>query len=142
MGILDNDVRPVLSSKTYIFVAVVFAILGILIWLILLRPVVEQSAYGTISAKGFRQASTYRQHQPGASRGLQSTIEIPIAESNVLQLSIEGIDESVPFSINTVSGRSFTVGQRVIVTFTERSIGAFWRRIYVSDVKPANKLPK
>jgi len=128
-------------AKFYLVVAVVFGLAGGVIWLAFLRPVAEQVRAGTILAKRFRPAESYSQQQPGISRGMRTATEIPIAEHDVLEIAIDGRDGSVSHALNRTAGRSFSVGQRVRVTYVERGFGLFWRRVYVLDVEPVEPSP-
>lgn len=123
--------------KLYTVLALVFSLAGIVIWLAFVRPVEQQTGLGTIRSKAFRPAGTYVQQQPGITRGFRTPTDIPIAESDVLEIVLDGREaQAVPYALNTVASRSLSVGQRVRVTYIERSFGPFWRRIYVLDVVP------
>lgn len=124
-------------TKVYLFTAAIFGVVGIIIWFVFLRPANEQTDLGTIRTKTFRSAGTYTQYQPGAERGFRTPTEIPIAEVYVFVILLNRQDEPVTYSLNTTASERFSVGQRVRVKYIERSLGPFWRRIYVLDMEPA-----
>ncbi len=126
-------------KKIYIVTAIIFGTLSILIWFIFLMPVTEYSALGTIRTKDFKPASAYIQQQSGSNRGFRTSTEIPIAESYVFKIVIDGSDQPVSCSFNTVTSQNLFVGSRVHVKYTKRSFGPFWQRIYVQDVTLAEK---
>ncbi|MEJ8857871.1 hypothetical protein WKW79_25100 [Variovorax robiniae] len=121
--------------KLYVVLAIIFGAIGIAVWFAFLRPVNQQTGYGTILNKDARAADKYVQHQPGASRGFRTPTEINIAESDVLEIALEGRAERVLYSTNTVASRVLGVGQRVRVTYVERSFGPLWHRTQVLDVQ-------
>jgi len=55
----------------------------------------------------------------------------------VFEILLNRQDEPVTYSLNTTASERFSIGQRVRVKYIERSLGPFWRRIYVLDMEPA-----
>jgi hypothetical protein len=116
-------------------IAALVALAGLL-WLAFIRRVPEESAMATIVSKTFRAASTYSQQVVGADRGFRTPTSIPIAESYVFQLRLNGVADPVIASFNTVMSRQFEVGQRVQVRYVTRGLGPIWKRIMVTDMTP------
>jgi hypothetical protein len=110
--------------------------LAALLWFALVRRVPQESALATIRSKTFREAGTYTQQQVGAQRGFRTPTSIPIAESYVFELRLEGEADPVLASFNTVKSRQFEVNQRVRVDFVRRGFPPFWQRVAVVDMFP------
>lgn len=75
------------------------------------------TAQGTITNKYYKPATTYSQNVRGASNSYKVN-KIPIAESYGFDITIEGIDKPVGYSLNTIASKAFQIGQRVNVTYT------------------------
>jgi hypothetical protein len=110
--------------------------LAALLWFAFVRRVPQESALATIRSKTFREAGTYTQQQVGAQRGFRTPTSIPIAESYVFELRLEGEADPVLASFNTVKSRQFEVNQRVRVDFVRRGFPPFWQRVAVVDMFP------
>ena len=96
-------------------------------------------AVGSIKDKSQVSASTYTQHPVGTDRGFRTPTNIPIAESVVFEIVIEGREEPVRYSTNTVDARQFTVGQNVTIEYVERGIPLIWKRVIVTNMKAIAK---
>ncbi|RLA42042.1 MAG: hypothetical protein DRR42_23995 [Gammaproteobacteria bacterium] len=70
----------------------------------------------------------------GGGRGFRTPTEIAIAEAIVFEIEIDGIDELVRYSENTLAAKEFAVGQKIRVTYIERGLGNLWRKIYISEI--------
>ena len=116
--------------------AALIALVGVGAWLTLGRQGPERTALATITSKGHMEGSTYVQQPVGANRGF--TAPNTIAESNVFELRVEGVDRPVRASFNTVKSRQFEVGQRVRVTLVRRGLPPLWSRLLVTDMTPAD----
>ncbi len=116
-------------------IAVLAATSGLL-WVAFIRRAPQESVLATIRSKTFREAGTYTQHAVGAQRGFRTPTNIPIAESYVFELRLEGVPGPVLASFNTVKSRQFEVDQRVRVDFVRRGIPPFWQHIAVVDMWP------
>jgi len=117
-------------------IGTVFAATALLVWIVFLRPAAASTAIGTIRSKTYRPPGTYTQYQPGVSRGFRTPTEIPIAESYVFEIAIDGRPDLLRYSLNTTASERFAVGQRVRVTCEERTLLPFWRRTFVVDMTP------
>lgn len=125
-----------MDSWRFIGIAALLALSGLL-WFAFIRHTPEESAPATIMSKTFRAASTYTQEPVGANRGFRTPTTIPIPESYVFELKLDGYADPLRASINIVKSRQFEVGQRVRVQFRRRGIPPFWQRMTVVDVTPA-----
>ncbi len=112
-----------------------FALAAGIIWVIFLRPVPTLTATGGILKKTFKPAGTYWQYPSGVDRGFQTATPIPIAEAYVFELSLDGFDRPVYFSLNTIASSNFQVGQKVSVQYKDRGIPWLSHRIYIRDMK-------
>lgn len=123
-----------IPTKFLFVIVIVFSVAATIIWAIFLRPVPIVSASGTIVKKTFKPAGTYWQYPAGLNRGFQAATPIPIAEAYVFELSLDGFERPVFFSLNTIASNSFQVGQKVAVQYKDRGIPYLSRRIYVRDM--------
>ena len=106
------------------------------LWFGFIRPVPRQTALGTIVAKVHKPEGTYQQVPSGANRGFRVPTNIPIAESYLFNIKVDGIDEPIATALNVVRSRQFEEGQRVRVTFERRGFGPLLRRVRVVDLAP------
>ncbi|MDQ3254763.1 MAG: hypothetical protein M3R15_12795 [Acidobacteriota bacterium] len=126
-----------MQIKVEMVLAALFAVLAGVIWLVMLRPVERRTAAGIIATKTFQPASTYSQYQGGADRGFRGSNQIPIAESYVFDIKVEGMAEPVRMSLNTVASKEFEVGQRVRIEYEQRGVPPFWQKAYALEMKTA-----
>jgi len=119
--------------------AVALAILAALLWSILVRRLPEETAAATITAKTLRSAGLYTQQMVGADRAFRVPTEIPVAESYVFELAVDGLAEPVKVSLNTVKSREFQLGQRVKVRYVRRGLAPFWDRVMVVEMFPLDQ---
>ncbi len=117
-----------------LIIAVFFAIVLIAIWAVFLRPVPVQKAAGTIKYKIFKPAGEYVQYPVGVNRGFMLPNKIPIAESNIFGIQVDGSGEVVGYALNTVASKKFEVGNRVQIEYQGRKLPFVWRRLYVLDM--------
>jgi len=122
---------------TKIVAAVVLAAFAGAMWIGFVRPAQRETAYGKITAKVHKPEGTYQQTPVGANRGFRTPNRIPIAESYLFNIALDGTAEPVATALNVVLSRQFEVGQRVHVTYERRGIGPFLRRIRVLEMTPA-----
>lgn len=101
-----------MSPKVLFTIAIFFALFAAGTWLISLRPAAVRTTLGIIAKKTFKPAGTYWQYPVGADRSLRTATEIPIAEAYVFELSINGLQGPVFYSLNTVASREFETGQK------------------------------
>ena len=123
--------------KIQIVAAILLAAFALSIWLVFLRPVSQKSAIGMITNKTFQPASTYSQYQGGADRGFRGSNQIPIAESYVFDIKVEGMAEPFRMSLNTVASKEIEVGQRVRIEYEQRGVPPFWQKAYALEMKTA-----
>jgi hypothetical protein len=124
-----------MDTSKLIGIAALAALSGIL-WVAFIRRAPEQTASATVVSKTFQDASTYSQQPVGADRGFRTPTSISIAESYVFELRLDGDDDLVRASFNTVKSRQFEVGQRVRVQLVRRGIPPFWQRLMVVEMTP------
>jgi hypothetical protein len=125
-----------MPSKEMIL-AGVFLSFAVGIWLVFLRPVPVETATGTVRSKTFKPAGEYVQYQPGSRSSFRSATRIPIAECYVLGIEVTGEQDELRYAVNTTAATRFEVGQRVNIQYQRRGVPPFWRRVYVTDVTPA-----
>ncbi|TFG37659.1 MAG: hypothetical protein E4H46_01335 [Desulfobacterales bacterium] len=118
-------------------VAISFAIVAVGIWFVFLRPVPLQKATGTITHKIFKPAGEHWQYPVGLNRDFLLPTKIPIAESYIFGIQIDGSGQAaVGYALNTVASKEFEVGNRVQIEYQERGIPLLWKRLYVLDMRP------
>ena len=117
--------------------AVVLAVFAGAMWVGFVRPAQRETAYGKITAKVHKAAGTYQQTPSGANRGFRTPNRIPIEESYLFNIALDGMSDPVATALNVVMSRQFEEGQRVQVAYERRGIGPFLRRIRVVEMKPA-----
>jgi hypothetical protein len=107
------------------------------LWFGFIRPAPRQTALGTITAKVHKPEGTYQQVPSGVDRGFRVPTNIPVAESFLFNIRVDGVDKPVATALNVVRSRQFETGQRVRVTFERRGLGPILGRIRVLDLAPA-----
>jgi hypothetical protein len=117
--------------------AVVLAGFAGAMWFGFIRPAPRETALGTITAKVHKPEGTYQQVPIGANRGFRTPNRIPIAESYLFNIAVDGLKEPVATALNVVLSRQFEEGQRVRVTYERRGFGPLLRRIRVIELHPA-----
>ena len=124
-----------MSSLTVI--AVAFGAVALVLFALMLRntSAVAMTSEGVIVSKTFKPASTYTQIPAGANRGMRAPTEIPIAESYVVEVRVEGLDQRVFYDLNIVASRSFDVGQRVRISYRKRGIPFATKKYMVLDMQ-------
>lgn len=115
--------------------AAVLVIFAGLMWYAFLRPVKEETAMGTITAKVYKPAGTTTIQQTGANRGFRSPTVVPVADAYIFQIDVTGLDKPAAIALNTILSRDFEVGQRVRVHYMHRGIPPFWQRIVVTRIE-------
>jgi hypothetical protein len=118
-----------------LFPALVCAAIALLVWSAYLRPVPRQTSAGVIVQKVFQPAGTYTQQPSGIRGGFWTATRIPIPESYLFLIRLEGHPDDLRYALNTVAARDFAVGQRVTVTYEER--GLFRKRPVVLGMENA-----
>ena len=127
-----------MSPKFLFLAAIFFAVFAGGIWAVFLRPIPVQTASGSITRKTFKPAGTYWQYPSGLDRGFRTATPIPIAEVDVFELAIDGLEGPVFYSLNTVASRAFDVGQKIRIQYRERVIPFVGKRLYVVDMSSNN----
>lgn len=128
-----------MSPKVLFTIAILFALFAAGTWLIFLRPAAVRTTLGIIAKKTFKPAGTYWQYPVGADRSLRTATEIPIAEAYVFELSINGLQGPVFYSLNTVASRGFETGQRIRIVYQRRGLPFIWSRIFVEKIVAADQ---
>ena len=108
-----------------------------MIWAVFLRPIPVRTASGVIVKKTFKPADTYWEYPVGLDRGFRTANPIPIAEAEVMELTLDGFEGPAYYALNTVASKAFEVGQRVKVQYKERTIPFAWKRLYILDMTAA-----
>ncbi len=101
---------------------------------LVLRAAQPRTAIGVITSKTSRPASVYKQYPAGRRGGLSGPAEIPIAESVVFEIKVEGLG-TVRYSTNTIAAKEFDIGQRVHIEYVRRAIIPLRTRIYVKEMR-------
>ena len=100
-----------------------------------LRASENKTAVGIITSKTARPAGVYEQYPSGDRRGLSGPSEIPIAESVVFEIQLDGLG-TVRYATNTIAAKPFVIGQRVQIIYVRRAIVPWRKRIYVLGMQP------
>lgn len=116
--------------------AVLAAFAGVM-WFGFVRPAPRQTALGTVTAKVHKPEGSFQQMPVGIDRGFRTPNRIPIAESYLFNIAVDGTRDTVATALNVVMGRQFEPGQRVRITYERRGLGPFLRRIRVIDMTSA-----
>jgi hypothetical protein len=116
--------------------AALLAIFAGVMWYAFLRPVKEETATGTITAKIYKPEGTTTIQQTGANRGFRSPTVVPVADAYIFQIDVSGLDKPAAIALNTILSRDFEVGQHVRVHYVHRGIPPFWRRIVITRMEP------
>jgi len=99
-----------------------------------LRAAETKTASGIITNKIFKPATIYKQYPSGNRGGASAPSEIPIAESVVFEIKVEGLG-TVRYSTNTIAAKEFDVGQNVQIEYVRRAIIPLRTRIYVKEMR-------
>ena len=99
-----------------------------------LRAAQAKTATGVIVGKTLQPAGIYRQYPGGRREGLREPSEIPIAESVVFAIKVEGLG-TVRYPLNTVAAQRFEVGQKVQIVYVRRAIVPLHTRVYVREMR-------
>jgi hypothetical protein len=118
--------------------AAALALVACVMWFAFIRRGAEETALATILTKGHLAGSTYVQQPIGANRGFNVPTSIEIVEANAFDLKVDGLDDVVRASFNTVKSRQFDVGQRVRVQYVRRGIPPLWSKLTVVEMMPAD----
>jgi hypothetical protein len=118
-----------------LILAVCFAVVALMVWWVFLRQVERKTAAGVIAQKTFKPAGSYWQYPTGNRTNFWTPTRIPIAESYVFAIRLEGHAAEAWFALNTTAAARFEVGQRVQIEYEERALPPVWRRVYVLDMK-------
>jgi hypothetical protein len=103
----------------------------------LARPGQSRSATGTIVSKTLKKGGVYMQTPSGVDRGFRTPTPIPIADAFVFEIRVDGEREVVRGSLNTIAGRTFEPGQRVVVEYERRGLPFFGRRLLFTEMRHA-----
>jgi hypothetical protein len=128
-----------MTASPLFVIAVVAGIIAVLLFAVVFRmtSAMATSADGTIVGKTFRPTSAYTQAPVGLDRGMRTPTEIPIAESYVFEIRVDGMTPSLFYALNTVASRDFAVGQRVRVTYRSRGVPFAAKKYLVLDMQLA-----
>jgi hypothetical protein len=126
--------------KFPLVLAAIFGVLAVVLWAGFVRPTTRQSDVGVIRTKIFKPAGQYVRYDVGANRGMRLPRQIPIAESYLFEIELEGRAEPVGFALNTTASEAFAVAQRVRVEYEQRGIPPFWRETFVFAMEPLGAL--
>lgn len=93
------------------------------------------SVTGAIRSKEFRAGGKHLQTFSGANRGFQTPNPIPLGNSYVIEVLVDGTEEKLRGSVNELTGKLLTVGQRVRVQ--AKAVGFLFRqRKLITDISP------
>jgi hypothetical protein len=120
-----------------IITAISFALLSLAIWFVMVRPVPQIAAVGTVKRKTHKPEGAYWQYQAGDRPGFRVPTKITIAEGYVLEIESPEIDGLVYAVINTVEARDYEVGDQVELKYSVRSLPPIWSKKYVTEISKA-----
>ena len=126
---------PVVPDRCSLSLA---SVLVLLVCRSLALPAAEnKTAVGIITSKTTKPAGVYEQYPAGKRGGFSGPSEIPIAESVVFEIKVDGLG-TVRYAANAVAARQFEIGQKVQVTYVKRAIMPWRKRIYVLEMQAAH----
>ncbi len=122
-------------TKWILILAGLFSVSALTIGCVFFGSGEPRRVVGTIKDTFQRSGSTYTQYPVGSDRSFRTPTNIPIAESVIFEIAIDGREEPLRYSTNTVDARKFSVGQQVTVEYIERGIPLIWKRVYVTNME-------
>jgi hypothetical protein len=102
------------------------------VWYVFLRAVPRQAATGVITDKKFKAAGAYHQYRSEN----RPPARIPVAESYIFTIQVDGQPLAVAYSLNTTASEQFVVGQRVAIVYEWRGLPFIWSVARVVDMRP------
>jgi hypothetical protein len=130
---------PIMSPKVQLISAAIFGLVSLSIWFVFLRQVPIQTAVGTITTKTFKPADVHIQQPTESGRGFRTPSKVPIAESYIFEIQVDGISQIIRASENTVRAGGFSVGDKVSIQYQERGFPLLWKRLYVLSMDASAK---
>jgi hypothetical protein len=116
--------------------AIALAFAG-LAWFILVRPVPERTARGTIMGRHFLPAERVEKSIPRTTRSLEAyprRIEYNLPDRNLFDIRLDGSGAVVRYAADANATRDVEVGRPVRVVYIERIIPLVGKRIYVKEL--------
>ena len=117
-------------------IAVVAALGGLVIWLVFLRPVPEQSGTGVIEDKVFQAAHTVSRPPSGTRRQDWSSRQMQMPDQYVFSIRLEERTTVASYAIGAAGADHFDIGQTVRVRYQQRGLPPFWTRLYILEMTP------
>jgi hypothetical protein len=125
------------TGATFAFAVLLASAAGTM-WFAFVRRVPEHTAVGTILSKGEMAGGTYVQQRSTQGGAATAPNLITTPPSNTFEIKLEGRDEPVYASFNTVKSRGFEPGRRVRVLYAIRGVPFVWQRVTVIDMTGAD----
>ena len=119
-------------------IAVVAALGGVVIWLVFLRPVPEQTGMGVIEDKVFQAAHTVSRPPSGTKRQDWSSRQMQMPDQYVFAIRLEEGNTVTSYAMGAAGADHFDIGQNVRVRYQRRGLPPFWTRLYVLEMTPLN----
>ena len=108
------------------------------LWYVLVRPVPERQGEGVVTGYGFREAERVEREMPHTGRVVETgprRTAYTLPDRYVYDVLLDGREAPVRFSVPSLGAPAFAVGQRVRVTYRERTIPFAGTRVYVSAME-------
>jgi hypothetical protein len=119
-----------------ILIAAVAAPTAFILWFALVRPVPERAGSAAIMGKTLLDAHTITRYPSNVLRQSWTPTTIRINEAYVFDLDLDDVGKAV-FALDTIGSKAFEVGQRVVVRYEVRGLGALWKMIRVKGMEAA-----
>ena len=128
-----------ISTQAIFLLGMIALTFSIGVWFVLVRPVAEQSATGTITSRAFLPAETVRKVIPRTDRSLEDLpreIKYALPDRYLFSIRLDGRNADARFSAIAAATENIHIGQQVRLTYYERYIPFVWTRIYVKEMAP------
>ncbi|MFL6449152.1 MAG: hypothetical protein ACJ746_15915 [Bryobacteraceae bacterium] len=119
-----------LLRNALLLTAVTLAVVSVLIWWVLVRPISPQSAIGTIVGKTYHAPGEYTRLRTGPRREVWSREKINLPEGYVFDIDL-GNAKLVHYGLSDGAAAEFNIGQKVRIEYEERKLPYVWKRAYV-----------
>ncbi|QDV26401.1 hypothetical protein [Aureliella helgolandensis] len=120
-------------------ISVTFAVIAGVIWIIFLRPVPTQTAFGAVLEKNYKPPGEYTQVHGGTRDAFHLPTTISIAEGYVVEIKLDEEQGTVSSLLNSIEAERYEVGTRVKVEYSLRSVPMLWQKCYVHSVALAEE---
>lgn len=121
-------------NKFYIFIIIISSLVIVFLFLLNNSGGDVLASKALIKEKIYEDESIYSRSNAGINRGFQNPTNIKMAPKYIFVLQIEGEDQLVSYSLNTILSDRFKVGQNVSVKYIKKNILGLWGRVQVLEM--------